>query len=91
MFAVIADRAGAVAIDFGSTIVRTPDYAYVLLVRIFLTAFNGGIKLYKQGAFTFNGKINDQAFFKIASSVFVGTISAFVTYVRDGEVFWVYS
>jgi len=81
MLAVIADRAGAVAFNFGRAIIRPPDDANVLPVWVFLAAFNGGIELDKKSAFACNSEVGHHAFFKIAASTLIKSVATFVAYI----------
>jgi len=81
MLAVIADRTCAVAFNLCGSIVRPPDDADILPVRIFMAAFNGGIDLYKKSAFAFNGEIKNCASFKIAASTLVKSVATFIAYI----------
>jgi len=90
VFAVIANRAGAVPIDFGGTVVRFPGYADGLFVGVFFAAIDAGDQLHKKDAFIDYGEVKDLVFFIIAFSTLKGTVSAFVSYIGNKQFFQIW-
>ena len=89
MFAVIANRARAIALDFGKPIIRPPDDTDILLIGAAGTAFHRGIQLGKKCAFTGDFALLHQTCIVVLFAAFIKTCATFLDDVGAEKFFFV--
>jgi hypothetical protein len=85
VFTIEADWTGAIPFNLGGAIIGAPNNTDILPVRFPVTALNGGIKLYKKGAFASDSQAKHLICLKILDSAFIKNIATFVAYIGDKQ------